>query len=110
MFESLKSVETLEKNLRKWHVEDAVRCLGESSRPECVRHADSLTLNELVEEVATCTRFELKDSEFRLRMIGGAPKVLDHAHNAKGLRLARAIAKAKGWRLQLDAEGYYKVE
>ena len=110
MFEWLMSVEMLERRLREWHVKDTVRILGESSRESNVEYADSMGLKELVEDVATNTTTELELFEESRRLVGRWPKVSDQEHQAKGLRLARGIAKAKGWRLQRNAEGYYKVE
>lgn len=110
MFESLKSVATLERSLRDWHIKAAISVLGVEHSDECVRHANNMDARALAENIAThlVTHEECMGKKFQATFGNIVPT--DKAqHNANGANLLRAFLRKKGWRIERNSEGYCKV-
>ena len=121
MFAFLKSIATLEKELRCWFLEDQLRTQlkynqimgkaeGVAERAEIVADVYSIRDQHLVEQIATDLLPRLRDEPMEAKIFGIKPPRADIDHRAKGLRLLRAFVKAKDWRLECDANGCYKVK
>jgi len=111
MFRFFKSAESLEKELRDWFIEDSVRLLGESERNKCVEHGQTKQTQYLVEDIATVlidkritADLDMKAGHFAL-----LPTPQESAWTKKGLSILEAFLKAKGWKVECDAQGYYKI-
>ena len=109
MFRFFKSAESLEKELREWFIEDSVRILGESERNKCVEHGQIKETQYLVDDIATDLINKRIDAPMEAKLFGTVPTPRDAAWRKKGLRILEAFLRAKGWKVERDAEGYYKL-
>lgn len=100
MFESIKSVETLEKELRELVFNDFVGPVGDEAARQ---HVDFMEAEDVVLEVYKTFSSRVSDSEFNRISVGQQLGFKEIAELAKIQRLVKSFLKKKGWTV---AEGW----
>jgi hypothetical protein len=88
-----------------------VRLLGESERNKCVEHGQTKQTQYLVEDIATFLMDKQISAAWDMKVGHSAllPTTQESAWTKKGLRILEAFLKAKGWKVEPDDKGYYKL-